>query len=385
MKKFALLALITCTLALSHGTLTNTVLFDREVVRILDTHCVMCHAEKGPAFALETYEQTWLKMKPIYSDVISRHMPPWPAVPGYGIFANDNGLTLRENQFIVSWVEGLGPRNGGTVFSNTAAGAGVASADIRALADFDHWPLGQPEVTRKLPANTIEAHHSNEVRRVTIDSGLTQERWLRALEYMPGDRRVVRAVFFSIQETGQWIGSWTPWYGYFSLPSSAGIRLPARSHIVAEIHYMSAKERVVDQGTLGLTFAKTPPAAQVSDTVLEAKGVVPAGASGQKFRAVAHLTAQTNALALRIESMAGVKSIEVSARKPGGGTEVLLFAKDFQPDWPTPFIFKNPVVLPAGTDLSVISYVANPGASAQTGGVRVTLSAIRKTAQATAK
>ena len=40
-------------------------------------------------------------------------MPPWAAVPGYGQFVNDNSLTLRETQFIVSWVEGLGPRNAG--------------------------------------------------------------------------------------------------------------------------------------------------------------------------------------------------------------------------------------------------------------------------------
>jgi hypothetical protein len=390
MKRPILLALVTCALALSHGTLTNTVLFDREIVRIVNTHCVMCHAEKGPAFPLETYEQTWLKMKPIYADVISRRMPPWPAVPGYGIFANDNGLTLRENQFIVSWVEGLGPRNSGAVFSNTAAGAGAATADIRAHTDFDHWKFGQPEITGKLPANIIEPRHANEVRRVTLDLGLTrerltQERWLRAVEYMPGDRRVVRAAFFSIRESGQWIGSWTPWYGYFNLPNGAGIRLPAGSHIVAEIYYTSAKERVIDQGTLGLTFAKTPPAAPVSDTVLEAKGVVPAGASGQKFRAVVRLTAETHALALRTEAMAGLKSIEVSARRADGGTEVLLFAKDFQPDWPTPYIFKEPVILPGGTDLSVVAYVANPGATPQTGSVRVTVSAFGKALQSSAK
>ena len=45
----------------SHETLTTTVLFDREIVRILDSHCVMCHVENGPSFPLETYEQTWLR------------------------------------------------------------------------------------------------------------------------------------------------------------------------------------------------------------------------------------------------------------------------------------------------------------------------------------
>ncbi len=72
MKKAALLLLTLCTAGLSHETITTTVLFDREIVGILDRHCVMCHAEKGPAFPLETYEQTWLQKRPIRADVIAR-------------------------------------------------------------------------------------------------------------------------------------------------------------------------------------------------------------------------------------------------------------------------------------------------------------------------
>jgi hypothetical protein len=382
MKKTVWLLLAVCVVALSHGTLTNTVLFDREIVRILDTHCAMCHAEKGPAFPLETYEQTWLQMRPIYADAISRHMPPWPAVPGYGQFVNDNGLTLRENQFIVSWVEGLGPRNAGAVFTNTA-GAGAAPSEVRAHTDFGQWQLGQPQLTRPLSANTIEpgqgnAIAGNEIKRTAIDLGLTSERWLRALEYMPGDRRVVRAAFFTIQETGQWIGSWTPWYGFVNLPKGSAIRLPAGCHVMAEIHYRGTKERVIDKGNLGLSFADAAPADPVSDVVLEAKGEVPAGAMAQKLRAMTRLTAETHVLALRSEAMAGLKSIEVSARKPDGGTEVMLFAKDFQTDWPTPYIYKEPVVLPSGTELSVIAYFTNTGATPQTGGLRLTASVYRK-------
>ena len=42
---------------------------------------------------------------------------------------------------------------------------------------------------------------------------------------------------------------------------------------------------------------------------------------------------------------------------PDGGTEVLLFAKDPSSEWPTPFIFKSPVTLPAGTELYVTGTV----------------------------
>jgi len=362
MKKVVLLFLVMCASVLSHGTLTNTVLFDREIVRILNGHCVMCHAEKGPAFPLETYEQTWLQMRPIYGDVIARHMPPWAAVPGYGQFANDNGLTLRENQFIISWVEGLGPRNSGAVFTNTAE-AGAAPAVVSAHANFGRWQLGQPQLTRQLPPNTIEPLQGNEIKHTVIDLGLTAQRWLRALEFLPGDRRVVRAAFFTIQETGQWIGSWTPWFGYASLPKGTAYRLPAGSHIVAEIHYWNAKGRVVERGTLGLFFADQPSPVLASDVVLEAR----AGVS-QKFRAETRLAADIYVVALWPEIQAGAKSIEVSARRPDNTTEVLLFAKDIPVDWPTPYIFKDPVALPRGTVLSVTAY---------SGGVRLTVGIYR--------
>src|SRR5207237_5437237 len=99
---------------------------------------------------------------------------------------------------------------------------------------------------RELQPDTIEPAQPNHIKRSIIDLGLTAERRIRALEYMPNDRRVVRAAFFTIQETGQWIGSWTPWSGFLELPDGAAIRLPAGSHISAEIHYRSAKERVVE-------------------------------------------------------------------------------------------------------------------------------------------
>ena len=350
MKKLAGLLLVACVAAVSHETLTTTVLFDREIVRILDKHCVMCHVENGPAFPLATYEQTWLQKRPIRAAVIARHMPPWAAVSGYGQFMNENSLTLRETQFIISWVEGLGPRNAGTVFTNTAI-ATARPKEVEAHVDFGQWQLGQPQIARKLPPSTVQARQAS-AERVVVDLGLTSERRLRALEFMPGDRRVVRSAVFTIQETGQWIGSWTPWFGYMSLPKGTAYRLPARAHMVAEIHYQGIAERVSEQGTVGLFFADEASTDLVSDIVLDGK--------------TTQLTADTSILALRPEIQPGVTSIEVSARKPDGSTEILLFAKDIPIDWPTPYILKQPVALPRGTVLSATAH----GASA-----RVTVSA----------
>jgi hypothetical protein len=373
----ALAAALFAPPAFSHETLTTTVLFDREIVRILNAHCVMCHVENGPSFPLATYEETWLRRRNIRANAIARHMPPWAAVPGYGVFANDNSLTLRETQFIVSWVEGLGPRNAGKVFLNVQDPAAPRLQEVRARADYGRWQLGEPGLISQVPETTIEPGPTDDITRTIVDLRLTSERRMRALEYMPGDRRVVRAAFFTLQETGQWLGSWTPWYGFASLPEGAAVRLPPGAHIVAEIHFRGAKERVVEHGTLGLYFADRPQNT-VSDLVLEAKGEVSPRVTGQKLRAEVRLTADTSALALRPEIMGGLTSLEVSARKPDGGTEILLFAKDVSIEWPTPYIFKEPVRLPRGTVLSVTAYYTNPAATPQPGWIRLTISRYEK-------
>jgi hypothetical protein len=361
-RRIALAAIASCLItgwiawpqvAVSHGSITTTVLFDREIVRILNRHCVMCHSERSLSVPLSTYEETWVRGRSIRTEILRRHMPPWPAVAGYGHFVNDNGLTVRETQFMVSWVEGLGPRNAGAVFLNVA-NPGVPPQAVRASAHVGHWQLGEPDLSRQLAPSAIEAGRADFVQRTVVDLALTSARQVQALEYMPGDRRVVRAAVFSVESTGQWLGSWTPWYGYVTLPGGVATRLPARSRIVADVYYRGTTEPVVDRGTLGLSFDETPKPMRSSDLVLEARNSAPAGAAMQTFRASTRLTRDTHVWALRPDVVPGVTSMEVSARTPDGGTEILLLARNPSIAWPTPYIMKSPRLLRRGTELSAV-------------------------------
>jgi hypothetical protein len=333
--------------ALSHGAVTTTVYFDREIVRILNNRCVMCHMEGGLSFPLSTYEETWLQGRSIRTEVLRRHMPPWPAVSGYGRFANDNGLTLRETQFLVSWVEGLGPRNSGTVFLNVSDPNASPRQEVRASAHVGHWQLGEPDLARPLEAGTIAARQPDGVHRTTVDLGLTSERAISGVEYQPADRRVVRAAVFTVQQTGQWLGSWTPWYGYQKLPAGVSVALSPGARIVAEIHYRGTTEPVVDRGLLGLFFADRKAAQRASDLVIDAK---PAGEPG-KARGSIRVATDTRVWALRLEAPNDAIAIEVSARRPDGGTDVLLLARNLSTEWPTPFVFEEPQLLRKGTEL----------------------------------
>jgi hypothetical protein len=342
----------------SHETLTTTVLFDREIVRILDKHCVRCHVENGPSFPLETYEQTQVLGRKIRSAALARHMPPWAAVQGYGQFANDNSLTLRETQFIVSWVEGLGPRNAGTVFANVVT-AGPRPPAVRAHADFGFWQLGQPELARQVAAELGPATPTaNAVTRAEIDLGLAADRHLRAIEYMPGNRRALRAVVFTVKETGQWLGGWTPWHGAVTLPAGVTARLPAGSHLVAEIHYRGSQQPASERGTLGLFFAEASRSA-ISDLVFNRESNAPSSLRSQTLKIERRLAADTHVWAVWPELRAGLQSLELAAKTPNGATDVLLFAKDFPLEWPTPYVFATPALLRKGTTLTLTAHFAD--------------------------
>jgi hypothetical protein len=54
--------------------------------------------------------------------------------------------------------------------------------------------------------------------------------------------------------------------------------------------------------------------------------------------------------------------LEVTARGPDGKSTPLLFVKGIMPEWPTPYILKDPVTLPRGTEISMVTYAREPGA-----------------------
>jgi hypothetical protein len=335
----------------THGSLTTTVLFDREIVRILNERCVMCHVDNGLSFPLVTYEQTWLQGRAMRASVLRRHMPPWSAVAGYGEFSNDNHLTLRESQFLVSWVEGLGPRNAGKVFLNVVDPRATATQEVRATTHSDHWRLGEPDLIRRLPPLTVDAGRANVVRRTVVDLGPASPRQVRGLEFMPGDRRVVRAAVFSVEGTGQWLGSWTPWHTFVSLPNDVAYRLPAKSRIVADIHYRGIGQAAVDEGTLGLFFDKAPSPRAATELVLDARPT----SGSRELKGTSRLTSDTRIWAIQPEIVPGLSSLEVSARRPDGGTDVLLALTAPSVEWPTPYLLKTPLQLARGTEVFVVA------------------------------
>jgi len=88
----------------------DAVLWNREISRIFYQRCVSCHREDGTAFSLMTFREAQPHAAAIKDSVLSRRMPPWGAVKGFGDFRNDQALSQEEIGLITDWVDSDTPR-----------------------------------------------------------------------------------------------------------------------------------------------------------------------------------------------------------------------------------------------------------------------------------
>jgi len=326
--------------AYPHNPTTTTVLFNREIAALLQRKCVQCHADGKLAMPLMTYAEARPWAEAIKEQALSRRMPPWPAERGFGAFSNDIGLTPREFEFLTSWIDG---------------GVPEGTDPAPAFVDHgDHWTLGTPDVVASPPMpSAIDARSAPAFRRLTIDTGLTHDAWVRAIDFKP-DPRVARGAFLSVAGTGQYLGGWTPWLSSTELPADAAFKLPAHARIAVDVMYSGASQAVSDTPHLALYFASAPAATPVVTTTLHA-----AADAKTPGRLVADFKA-TDARALvsmRPELPAGTRSLEIKLMRPDGSRDVLLWVKDAHQLWPTPYVFRKPVPLPAGSILQAVAYV----------------------------
>ena len=336
----------------SHTPITTNIVFQKEIAQIFQRKCFQCHTDGNVAMSLTTYKNARPWAVAIKEEILERRMPPWSAVSGYGHFANDMSLTDREVSIILSWTDGGAP-------------SGVLLADEDKPPVFvpalNGWEQGQPDAIVKVASNeNVEAGSADRTARFEVSSGLDQAKWVRALQLNPADRRGIRYAAIYEAGSGRWLGTWTPGHQVDSLPEGVGIRLPAKGKLAVEIGYRGTEEPVSGAAELGLYFAAKPPAQAVAPLEIQAAPTtVAAGKTGERVRTEMVLKGPTTASAIWPKLGAGATSAEVTAIRPDGVVEPLLWLNYYRPDWPSSYVFRDPVTLPAGTRLIVTAYYDN--------------------------
>lgn len=116
----ALMAALAALIPLSvspHDIITTKITYSREVSRILLRRCLGCHAAAS-SIPLSSYGLVRPWAVGIKEQVLTRQMPPWGAVKGFGYLAPDDGLTQQEIMIISAWVVGGAPEGDPALLSH---------------------------------------------------------------------------------------------------------------------------------------------------------------------------------------------------------------------------------------------------------------------------
>jgi hypothetical protein len=178
------------------------VTFAKHVAPILQQKCQVCHQPGSIApMSLLTYEDAQKHARKIKAKVSSRVMPPWHLDKTVGIqeFKNDRSLTDDEIDTIVRWVDLGTPRGDPKDLPPPAALTAPAGWQLSSA-------LGEPDLVLKSPPYTLAAKTMDKWYRPVTETGITEPRWVRAIEIkpsVPDGRRIVHHVLTLLDQPEQ--------------------------------------------------------------------------------------------------------------------------------------------------------------------------------------
>jgi hypothetical protein len=242
-------------------TAAPSVTFAKDIAPILQKSCQGCHRPNQMApMSLMTYQEVRPWAKSIKQRVVERQMPPWGIDPHVGIQSFKNDPSLREDEIekIAKWVDAGAPQGN--------------LADMpkpREWDDSDRWHIGKPDIIVTSPPHKVPAEAADWWGSYYVDTGLTEDRYIKAIESKPGNTAVVHHLLTyavdadmtgdsngddSNGDAGDFLNEFAVGKNGDLFPEGTGRLLRAGSKIKFDFHYHSVGQEITDQSQLGIVL-----------------------------------------------------------------------------------------------------------------------------------
>jgi peroxiredoxin len=332
----------------------SEVTYSKQIVRILQAHCVECHrtGEIGP-FALTNYDEVvgWAEMM---NEVVQQEkMPPWHANPKHGKFSNDVSLSDEEKQLIYRWVEAGAPRGN--------------PADMPPLREFvTDWRIGKPDAIFAMSAKPFQVPANGEVRYqyFTVDPQFKEDTWIQAAECRPGNRSVVHHIIVGIAPPNgerktqgalhsEWLTATAPGARPLQLPPGYAKLIPAGSKLVFQMHYTPNGKAATDLSSVGFVFAdpKTVKKQVATAKAANNKFVIPPLVEKHPVKAVKTIDQNTLLLTFFPHMHLRGCSFRYTLQLPNGNEEILLDIPHYDFNWQNGYDLAEQRFIPAGSKI----------------------------------
>jgi hypothetical protein len=321
----------------AHKPITSRFNYAHDVFPLIREHCASCHVPNGPApMSLMSYDDAVKWAESIRYELTSGRMPPWPVDPESPQVSGAHVMSTKDLDVIVTWASG-----------------GTPPGDLRTLqsqAFSPRWALGVPDWTIAMPApHTLAKGIVDERADFSLSTGLSETKWIKAVDLMPGDCSIVRDAVISV-ENGPVLALWQPGEKAVSVPDGAAFSLPAASQLHLHIHYKKHFDREqdieTDTSSIGLYFAD-PPAAGRSIRSLTIDSTAATGNETRTLSAV--LPTNARIVALRPMVDMAYASVNVDAFTSDGQHVPLLMLRGPRAEWVRRYWLEHPVDLSTGS------------------------------------
>jgi hypothetical protein len=354
------------------------VTYHRQVSRIVQAHCLECHHAGGVGpFPLDSYEAVAGRAATIRRVLQDGFMPPWFAAPGSGPWANDRSLSAWERRTLFRWLDG-----------GMAAGD-PAEAPLPRKYESG-WTIGTPDLVVDLPVRQeVPAEGFLKYRYDAVDLDFPEDRWVQAVQILPGarvnvhhvivfleprDRGTVAALLDRLAGLGSRAGSRRALESHFAIygpgtpgtvfPAGTAKRLPARTRLLVQLHYVTTGVPAVDRTRLGLVFAKEPPRHEVETaSAFNDEFEIPAGAPHHEVRGAYEFQEEGQLMWFGPHMHLRGKAFRYELLSPAGARTVLLDVPRFGFNWQIGYELARPIRVVPGTRLLATGWFDNSAAN----------------------
>ena len=365
-----------------------TPVFTKDVAPILYKNCTSCHRPGGLGpFSLLDYDSAKANADEIRDAVSSGFMPPWHAEGPHGTFRNDRRLTDAEKRTITRWVAG-----------------GAKQGDLKQLPAKPlyptSWEIGVPDAIVAMPESfEVPASGTIEYQYFEVPTDFGEDKWVTAIEFMPGAREVVHHVIVFARvpavprpanapppaprpagaapptpllirnpahetpdgpprldtlhppprERGTIIGGTAPGTNVMELPPGTALRLRRGTVITFQMHYTARGHAMHDRTQVGFRFTNETPEEEIRmNSFQNGAFVLPAGAKDVAVPAEIGFGEAVRIWGLLPHTHLRGTRWKYTLEKPDGTSEVILDVPRYDFNWQTQYFFAKPLEVPAG-------------------------------------
>jgi tetratricopeptide (TPR) repeat protein/mono/diheme cytochrome c family protein len=343
------------------------VTFNQDIAPILHAHCAQCHRPGGAGpFNLLTFADASRRAAQLAAVTASGFMPPWKADGHPGEFVAQPRLTRDAVERIGRWARA------------PVEGPGTAPAPPRWP---EGWYLGQPDLVVTLPDGyTLPGEPSDVFRIFAVPLPVTGTRYVRGIEFHPGNARVVHHANIRIDRSdgsrrldtadpapgydgllarsaeypdGHFLG-WTPGQIAPLVDADLSWRLDPGTDLVVQLHMQPSGKPEAVRPTIGFYFSDQPPTRTPSILRLGSQGIdIPPGDG--RYVVEDRYTLPVDATLLAVQPHAHYRAADVTgtATFPDGATRTLIHIGGWDFRWQHVYRYSEPVRLPRGTTVAM--------------------------------